>query len=358
MRVGIVGVGPVGDRIVRVLRERGFPVDGDAVVMATSARPEVLDGRVFDVQETTEDSLRNLDVCFIAGKEGARGASKTWRRVVERHQVPSIDNSSDFRMDDDVPLIVPEVNMDDAALNPKFIASPNCSTTQMVVALAPLHRVATIKRIVVATYQAVSGWGGKAMRELRKQAARYLAGEPVEFDPSVFAHPIAFDYLPHIDRFDEGGYTREEVKMVCETRKILHAPDLAISATTVRVPVFVGHGEAINVEFERKMSAEEALRILRDPQTAPGVQVIDGPTDDPKAVAIREDVLERAYPVSRDLERPELADLVLVGRVRDDRTMPNAINLWVVADNLRKGAATNVVQIAEKMIDKGLLPSR
>ena len=358
MRVGIVGVGPVGDRIVRVLRERGFPVDGDPVVMATSARPEVLDGRTFGVNETTEDRLRNLDVCFIAGKEGARGASKTWRPVVEKHQVPSIDNSSDFRMDDDVPLIVPEVNMGDIALNTKFIASPNCSTTQMVVALAPLHRAATIKRIVVATYQAVSGWGGKAMGELREQAARCLAGEPVAFDPSVFAHPIAFDCIPHIDRFDESGYTREEQKMVHETRKILHAPDLAISATTVRVPVLNGHGEAINVEFERKMSAEGALSILRDPQTAPGVKVIDGPTDDPNAVSARKDGLERTYPVTRDLERPEVADLVLVGRVRDDPTMPNTINLWVVADNLRKGAATNVVQIAENMIHRGLLPSR
>jgi aspartate-semialdehyde dehydrogenase len=358
VRVGIVGVGPVGDRIVRVLRERGVPVARDPLVMATSARPEVLDGRTFGVEETSERLLKDLDLCFFAGREGARGASKTWRPVVERHQVPSIDNGSDFRMDDDTPLIVPEVNMDDVALNPRFIASPNCSTIQMVVALAPLHRAATIKRIVVTTYQAVSGWGGKAMDELREQSVRYLAGEAVTFDPSVFAHPIAFDCLPHIDRFDQSGYTREELKMVGETRKILGAPALAISATTVRVPVFIGHGEAINVEFERQMSADKALAILRDPKAAPGVYVIDAPTDDPNALAIREDRLERAYPVSRDLERPELADLVLVGRVRDDPTLPNTINLWVVADNLRKGAATNVVQIAEEMIERGLLPNR
>ncbi len=356
MKVGIVGVGPVGDRIVRVLRERGFPVQGDPVVMATSARPEVLDDRTFDVQETCESLLKDLDVCFFAGREGAQGAGRTWRPIAEKHQVPAIDNGSDFRMDDDVPLIVPEVNMDAVALNPRFIASPNCSTIQMVVALAPLHRAATIKRIVVATYQAVSGWGARATDQLREQAARYLAGEAIEFDPSVFAHPIAFDCLPHIDRFDESGYTREELKMVRETRKILGAPDLAISATTVRVPVFIGHGEAINVQFEREMNAERALAILRDSKQAPGVHVVDGPTDDPNAVPIRKDNLERTYPVSRDLEKPELADMVLVGRVRDDSTMPNTINLWVVADNLRKGAATNVVQIAEEMIGRGLLP--
>jgi len=356
VRVGIVGVGPVGDRILRVLRERQFPVTGDPLVMATSARPEVLDGREVAVRETSEALLKDQDVVFFAGREGAKGASKTWRPVTEKHHVPAIDNGSDFRMDGDVPLIVPEVNMDDVTLNPDFIASPNCSTIQMVVALAPLHRAAKIKRIVVATYQAVSGWGAKAQDELLRQAQRALAGESLDFDPSVFTHPIAFEYLPHIDRFEETGYTKEETKMVRETRKILGAPDLAVSATTVRVPVFVGHGEAINVQFEGTMTADRALEILRDPARSPGVHVMDGPSDDPNAVAIRQDPWERNYPVSRDLEQPDLADLVLVGRVRDDPTMPNTINLRVVADNLRKGAATNVVQIAEEMLKRGLLP--
>lgn len=356
MKVGIVGVGPVGDRIVRVLRERSFPIDGELLVMATSERRECLGGEEFLVRETNAKLFEGLDVAFFAGREGAKGASVQWGPVAVEAGAYVIDNGGDFRMHPDYPLVVPEVNMDTVTEHTRHITSPNCSTIQMVVALAPLHRAARIRRIVVSTYQSVSGWGQRAMEELEKQTRLVLDGKPLEFDPGVFTHPIAFEYIPHIDRFDESGYTREELKMVRETRKILGEPGLRISATTVRVPVMVGHGESINVEFEQEMNAARAVEILSDPQQSPSVVLMDGPTSDPAAKAIRNDELERDYPVSRDLQHPELADKVLVGRVRDDPTMPNTINLWVVADNLRKGAATNVVQIAEQMIERGLLP--
>jgi len=356
MRVGIVGVGPVGDRIVRVLEERNFPVDGEPLVMATAERPEVLGGREFLVRETAAELFEGLDVAFFAGREGAKGASVEWGPVAVQAGAYVIDNGGDFRMHPDYPLVVPEVNMDAVTDKTRHIASPNCSTIQMVVALAPLHRAARIKRIVVSTYQSVSGWGQRAMEQLEKECRLVLKGEPAEFDPSVFTHPIAFEYIPHIDRFDESGYTKEELKMVRETRKILNEPELAVSATAVRVPVIVGHGESINVTFEGEMDAARARAILADPAQSPGVVLMDGPTPDPNAREVRKDELERDYPVSRDLEDPKLADMTLVGRVRDDETLPNTINLWVVADNLRKGAATNVVQIAEKMIERGLLP--
>ncbi len=356
MRVGLVGVGPVGDRIVRVLQERRFPVDGELVVMATSERPEVLGGKEFLVKQTAGELFEGLDVAFFAGREGAKGASVEWGPVAVKAGACVIDNGGDFRMHPDYPLVVPEVNMDAVTAETRHIASPNCSTIQMVVALAPLHRAARIRRVVVSTYQSVSGWGQRAMEELETESRLVLDEQPVEFDPSVFTHPIAFEYIPHIDRFDESGYTKEELKMVRETRKILNEPDLALSATAVRVPVMIGHGESINVSFESDMDAARARDILADPERSPGVVLVDGPTPDPNAKAVRKDDLERDYPVSRDLQDPRLADMTLVGRVRDDKTMPNTINLWVVADNLRKGAATNVVQIAEKMIERGLLP--
>ncbi|MGQ9731027.1 MAG: aspartate-semialdehyde dehydrogenase [Candidatus Zipacnadales bacterium] len=357
MRVGLVGVGPVGDRIVRVLRERHFPLDGELVVMAKSERREILAGEEFLVRKTSEELFHGLDVVFFAGREGAEGASVKWGRVAVEAGAYVIDNGGDFRLNPEYPLVVPEVNMDVVTEQTRHITSPNCSTIQMVVALAPLHRVAKLQRIVVSTYQSVSGRGAAAMAELEQQNLALVHGKPLLFNPSIFTHPIAAEYIPHIDRFDESGYTREELKMVHETRKILGEPELAITATTVRVPVMVGHGESINAQFEDEMNAERALEILRDPDQSPGVVVIDGPSSDPHALQIRDDPLERDYPVSRDLEKPELADMTLVGRVRDDETIPNTINLWVVADNLRKGAATNVVQIAEKMIERGLLPS-
>jgi aspartate-semialdehyde dehydrogenase len=345
----------VGDAIVSILKQHNFPLSEPLRVMATSCRTETLCDEEFLVQETCEAALQGLDVVFFAGREGAKGASVQWGECALAAGAWCIDNGSDFRMNPDIPLVVPEVNMDAVTGATKFIASPNCSTIQMVVALAPLHRAAGIKRVVVSTYQAVSGWGKAAMDDMLRQLPQYVAGGPIEFDPSIFARPIALDCLPHIDRFTESGYTKEELKMVNETRKILGEPGLPLTATTVRVPVMVGHAESVNVEFERPITAAEAREILSDPAQAPGVVVIDGPTHDPNAVAIRHAPEELQYPTPADVLRPEYRDATLVGRIRQDETVPHGLNLWVVADNLRKGAALNVVQIAEKLIEQGRL---
>jgi len=356
LRVGIVGVGPVGDRIVRVLRERNFPVDGDLVVMATRERKEVLGGEEFVVRECSPALFKGLNVVFFAGREGAKGASVQWGEVATDAGAWVIDNGGDFRMTPGYPLVVPEVNLDAVTGENKHICSPNCSTIQMVVAIAPIHRAVGIKRIVVSTYQSVSGWGQKAMEELERQVPRCMVQDTeVPFDPSVFTRPIGLDCIPHIDRFTEDGYTKEELKMVNETRKILDEPDMAITATAVRVPVMIGHAEAINLELEAPLGREQALDILRDPQQSPGVVVIDGPTEDPAAVEHRDAPEELQYPTQADILKHEYKDMVLVGRVREDHSVQNGLNLWCVADNLRKGAATNVVQIAEGMIERGML---
>ncbi len=341
-RVGIVGVGPVGDRIIRVLRERNFPVEGELVVMATHERTEVLADQQFLVRKVTEEHFEGLDVVFFAGREGAKGASVQWGGVATAAGAWVIDNGSDFRLEPGHALIVPEVNMDAVGEDNRHICSPNCSTIQMVVALAPLHRAAGIRRVVVSTYQSVSGWGLGAMREFEAQVRQYAADEPVVHDPSIFDKPIIFDCLPRIDAFEETGYTKEEMKLVKETRKILDEPDMAITATAVRVPVVIGHAEAVNIELERPLSRAEALEILRDPVQSPGVTVIDDPEN-------------LKYPTQADCLLDEHRDAVLVGRVREDPTLEHGLNLWCVSDNLRKGAATNTVQIAEGLIERGLL---
>jgi aspartate-semialdehyde dehydrogenase len=221
----------------------------------------------------------------------------------------------------------------------------------MVLALAPLHKAAGIKRVVVSTYQSVSGWGVKANQELLDQTPHALESlDDIPYDPTIMARPIAFNYIPHIDRFTENGYTGEEMKMVYETQKIMNA-DIKISVTTVRVPALVGHGESINIETERKISPEEARELLAN---FPGVIVLDDPHPDNP----RQDPFERTYPDALDLRKPEYRDAVLVGRIRKDRTVENGLNLWCVADNLRKGAALNVVQIMEGLIERGLLNKR
>lgn len=355
VRAGLVGVGPVGDAIVTILNEHNFPLAEPLRVMATSRRTEILGGEEYLVQKTCEELLQGLDAVFFAGREGAKGACVQWGQCAIEAGAWCIDNGSDFRLDPAVPLVVPEVNMDAVSEDDKLIASPNCSTIQLVVALAPLHRAARIKRVVAATYQSVSGWGKAAMDELDRQLPQYVAGGPVQFDPAVFTRPIALDCLPHIDRFLETGYTKEEMKLVHETRKILGEPEMPITATAVRVPVTIGHAEAINLEFEQPITAEEAREILSDPEQAPGVVVIDGPTPDPNAVAAREAPEELQYPTQADVLRPKYRDAVLVGRIRQDETVQSGLNLWVVSDNLRKGAATNVVQIAEGLLARGLL---
>lgn len=271
LRVGLLGVGPVGENIVRVLRERKFPVDGELVVMATSERKETLAGETYDVRKIDESIFKKLDLVFFAGKEGAKGASVQWGDIAVKSGCIVIDNGSDFHMHPNYPLVVPEINMDVVTKDTRYICNPNCSTIQMVVALAPLHRAARIYRITVSTYQAVSGHGGAAIAELKKETSQALNGENVEHDRSIFARPIAFNCIPHIDRFLDNGYTREEMKMINETRKIFNEPNLLINPTTVRVPVLNGHCESINAEFMLPMDREKAIQILSDKSQSPGV---------------------------------------------------------------------------------------
>ena len=368
IRAGLVGVGPVGDRIYSCVQERGFDLAEPLRVMATRERREMLAGEEVLVREISEELFEGLDVVFFAGREGAKGASVQWGKVANDAGAYVIDNGGDFRLEPDIPLVVPEVNMDVVSEGTKFICSPNCSTIQMCVALAPLHRVARMKRIVVSTYQAASGWGARGQEELNSQIKQLACGCVEEWDPCVFCRPLALDCIPHIDAFLDNLYTKEEMKMVYETQKIFGDADMAITATAVRVPVEIGHAEAINVEFEGGMNAEQAMEILSDPEQSPGVAVIDGPSTDPNYGTARDKVDlskapwaghghvdERIYPSQADVLEEQYKDATLVGRIRDDVTRPNTINLWCVADNLRKGAATNVVQIAEEMMKRGII---
>jgi len=343
LNVTVVGIGLVGEEIVRCLKERNFPCRWPPRIAATRTREEVVAGETMRVEETTEAVFEGADLVLFAGTEGASGASVQWRETAERAGAVCIDNGKDFRMADDVPLVVPEVNADALTSEARFIASPNCSTIQMVVALDPIRRAAGLRRIHVATYQATSGTGRRGPEELARQAPVALESRrDVPFDPSVFARPIAFNCVPEIGGFSQDDYTSEELKMVRETQKIYGAPDLAVSATCVRVPTFDGHAEAIWVETERPLSAEEARDLLR---RAPGVLLMDEPTDDGR----------RTYPTPYDVEAGPGRDLTLVGRVRKDLAVPNGLALWCVAHNLRKGAALNVVQIAEALIEREVL---
>lgn len=355
LKVGVLGVGPVGEHLVRILNERKFPVDGPVTIMATRERNEIIDGVPVTVQKVSEDLFKKLDLVLFAGKEGSKGASLEWADIAVKNGCVVIDNGGDLRMVPKIPLVIPEINMDDVTKETRLICNPNCSTIQMAIALYPLHKVSRLRRVIVSTYQSVSGHSGAAMDLLKNEIKQTLSGEPVQIDPSFFPHSAAFNCIPHIDRFEKNGYTREEMKMVNETRKIFGEPSLLISATTARVPVMVGHSESINAEFMEPMHAQKAIEILSDSVLSPGVVCIDGITDDQNAIEIRHDPFERRYPVALDLKNSEWKDSVLVGRIRDDMTAPNAINLWCVSDNLRKGAATNAIQIAEEMLKRGLL---
>ncbi len=335
-RVAVVGAtGNVGREILNILAERQFPLDELAAV--ASARST---GDVIDFGDSGEElKVRNLEHFDFAGWDMALFAagSETSKVYVPRAAESGctvIDNSSLYRMDPDVPLIVPEVNADAIAGYAKknIIANPNCSTAQLVVALKPLHDAARIKRVVVATYQSVSGAGKRGMDELFEQSRNIFVGDSNE--ASFFTKQIAFNVIPHIDSFLDDGSTKEEWKMVVETKKILD-PKIKVSATCVRVPVFVGHSEAVNVEFENEISAEQAQEILRE---APGVMLVDKREDGGYITPV-EVVGEYATYVSR---------------VRDDPTVDSGLSLWVVSDNLRKGAALNAVQIAELLGRKHL----
>jgi len=328
-RVAILGAtGMVGRQFVNILQERNFPIEELKLLASGRSAGESLD--FYDEQITVEEagarSFEGIDIAlFSAGGD----ASRHFAPAAVKQGAVVIDNSSAFRMDKNVPLVVPEINPRDIAWHNGIIANPNCSTIQMVVALNPLHRVNTIKRIVVTTYQSVSGTGKAAMSELENQSRLVLDNK--EAVPHVYPHQIAFNIIPEIDVFLDNGYTKEEWKMIEETRKILHAPDIAISATCARVPVFVSHSESVNVELEKPLSPDEALRLLAK---APGVRILDEPA-----------VNLYPHPVAA-----AGADEVFVGRIRRDLSTPNGLVLWVVADNIRKGAALNAVQIAEVMI--------
>jgi aspartate-semialdehyde dehydrogenase len=321
----------VGEAMIEILAERKFPV-GQLKVLA-SARSE---GKVvrFSGKSIRVERLDTFDFSgteiglFSAG--GAVSAEHAPRAAAAGCTV--IDNTSHFRYDDDIPLVVPEVNPGALASYRKrgIIANPNCSTIQMVVALKPIHDAVGIERINVATYQSVSGAGSKGVRELASQTADLLNARPIE--PKAFTRQIAFNVIPHIDVFMDSGYTKEEMKMVWETRKILGDPDILVNPTCVRVPVFYGHSEAVHIETKRKLSAQDARELLR---SAPGVEVVDERTNGGYPTAVKEAAGR---------------DPVYVGRIREDISHPRGLDLWIVSDNVRKGAALNSVQIAELLL--------
>ncbi|TKS64499.1 MAG: aspartate-semialdehyde dehydrogenase [Nitrospira sp.] len=326
--VAVVGAtGAVGTEMIEVLEERKFPVTRLVPLASTRSAGGTVTfgGNEVPIEVLTKDSFAGVDIAlFSAGAE----LSREFAPIAVKAGAVVIDNSAAWRMAPEVPLVVPEVNAHDIQWHKGIIANPNCSTIQMVVALKPLHDEARIKRIVVTTFQSVSGTGKDAMDELMAECQDLLSFKSAS--PKVYPYQIAFNCLPHIDDFLPSGYTKEEMKMVHETRKIMGDQSIHVTATTVRVPVYVGHSEAVNIETERKLSANEARAIL---STAPGVRLYDDPA-------------HKIYPMPLEVAGK---DEVYVGRVREDESIANGLNLWVVADNLRKGAALNAVQIAEHL---------
>jgi len=332
-RLAVVGAtGAVGRKMLETLERRAFPADEVVALASVRSRGRKVPfaGQELAVRELAEDSFEGIDMALFS----AGGAiSKKFAPIAARAGCVVIDNSSAFRMDDTVPLVVPEVNSQDVSWHKGIIANPNCSTIQMVMVLKPLHDAARIRRVVVDTYQAVSGAGLRALDELREGTRAALDGR--EFEPDFFPHQIAFNCIPQIpqsDAFLDNGYTTEEMKMVNETRKILGDSTIRVSPTTVRVPVAVGHSEAVNIETERKLTAVEARRLL---EGAPGVTVLDDPA-------------QQLYPLATEAEGK---DDTFVGRIREDISLENGLNMWIVSDNLLKGAALNAVQIAELLLD-------
>ena len=334
MRIAIVGAsGAVGQEFLRVLDEQKFPID-ELLLFGSSrsaGRKYTFRGKDIVVKELKHnDDFEGVDIAFTSA--GA-GTSREYASTITKHGAIMIDNSSAFRMDEDVPLVVPEVNGDDAFNTPRnIIANPNCTTIQMVVALKPLNDISPIKRVHVATYQAASGAGAAAMDELMEQHAQLVRGE----EPTIekFAYQLAYNVIPQVDVFTDNGYTKEEMKMYNETKKIMHAPSLDVSATCVRVPVMRAHSESIWIETEQPISIEQAREALSN---AEGVVVLDDPA-------------QKKYPMPLDIANE---DPVYVGRLRKDLTCANGLSFWVVGDQIKKGAALNAVQIAQYMIAHG-----
>jgi aspartate-semialdehyde dehydrogenase len=335
-RVAVVGAtGQVGSMMLSLLAQRGFPAREIVPFASQRSAGRELDGGLV-VQALTEESVRGFDLAiFSAGGS----TSAQWAPRFADGGAVVVDNSSHWRMHDDVPLVVAEVNPDDLERHNGIVANPNCSTMQMVVALKPLHEAAGIERLVIATYQAVSGTGKAAVDELLAQSRAVLAGEPVP-EPASYAHQIAFNVLAHAGSFKDGDdHTDEERKLINETRKILGDPGIRISATCVRVPVVTGHSESVNVETREPLSPERARELLA---AAPGVTVVDDPAG-------------AVYPMALDAAGK---DDVFVGRIRRDPGNESALDLWIVSDNLRKGAATNAVQLLELLHERGLVRPR
>ena len=335
VNVAVAGAtGAVGNQMIRCLEEANFPARSVKFLASSRSVGRSLryKGDMVAVEELKEDSFKGMDIAlFSAGG----GTSEKYAPYAAKDGCVVVDNSSAWRMDPDVPLIVPEVNPHAIAQykNKGIIANPNCSTIQMVVALAPIYKKYGIKRIVVSTYQAVSGTGKKAIDELFDQTRATI--NFLKYESKVYPHPIAFNCLPHIDSFLDNGYTKEEMKMVNETRKILEDDTIGVTATTVRVPVFYSHSESVNVETKEPVSAPVVITLL---EQSPAIKVVDDPRNN-------------QYPLATDAAGQ---DLTLVGRIRDDESIANGINMWIVADNIRKGAATNAVQIARVLVDEYL----
>lgn len=336
--VAVVGAtGMVGQKMIEVLLERKFPI-GELRLLASSRSADTkieAGGKMYTVEELVPDSFEGVNFAFFSAGESI---SKEFAPEAVKRGAVVIDNSNAFRMDEGVPLVVPEVNPDSAFNHKGVIANPNCSTIQMVVALQPLHEAAGIKRVVASTYQAVSGAGKEAVDELREQTRAALAGDPVPAERiphkgAIKNFQLAFNCVPQIDVFVEDGYCKEEMKMIRETRKIMNISDLPVTATTVRLPVANGHSIALNVELNQPLSASAARDLLAK---SPGIKVIDDPE-------------KLAYPMPLDADDD---DAVFIGRIRPDHSVQNGLNLWVVSDNIRKGAATNSIQIAELLISR------
>ena len=334
--VAVIGVGAVGIEMLRVLRQRNFPI-AELRVFARSARDIEVDGQKYAVQAISPEGFEGTDIALFAGTEGEKGAAVTYAQEAIKRGAVVIDNGADFRMDPKVPLVVPEVNAQDVKRHKGIIANPNCSTIQMVVALWPIYQEAGIKRVIVTTLQAASGAGRGAVEQLKEEnkliANSGYSNVHVKVENKSLPQQVAYNVFPHIGSFSECDYTNEEWKLVKETHKIMHDDKIKISATTVRVPVRTGHSESVYIETKKPIAPDKARSILAK---APGVIVIDQPK-------------VNLYPQPKDVEGK---DEVFVGRVRIDPFIKNGLWLWVVADNLRKGAATNAIQIAEVLIKK------
>ncbi|MBU1125353.1 MAG: aspartate-semialdehyde dehydrogenase [Candidatus Omnitrophica bacterium] len=332
--VAVIGVGAVGIEMLRVLKQRNFPI-GELRVLARSSRKIEVDGEEYSVQSIAPESFDGIDIALFAGTEGEKGAAVIYAQEAVKRGAVVIDNGADFRMDPAVPLVVPEVNGKDVLTHKGIIANPNCSTIQMVVALGPIHQAVGISRIIVTTLQASSGAGKQAVQQLKEEnsliAANGYFNLHVSAEKKAMPQQLAYNVFPHIGSFVEGDYTNEEWKLVRETHKIMHDDTIKISATTVRVPVRTGHSESVYIETRSPLTPENARDIL---SKSPGIEVMD-------------DLKKNLYPMPKDCEGK---DETFVGRIRQDMFVNNGLWLWIVADNLRKGAATNAVQIAEVVV--------